>query len=80
MGEYFTMYIPFLLLVSHYGLNKYERIFCNYIQRFNIHRSVHRKYIRKDNQQDASFPNLFISVRHSTCFRRVFRPLSGAQN
>ena len=26
------------------------------------------------------FSNLFISVRRSTCFRRLFRPSSGAQN
>jgi len=32
------------------------------------------------NQQDATFHNLFISVRRSTCFRRVFRPSSGARN
>ena len=32
------------------------------------------------NQQDATFLNLFISVRRSTCFRRFFRPSSGAQN
>jgi len=32
------------------------------------------------NQQDATFHNFFISVRGSTCFRRVFRPSSGAQN
>ena len=32
------------------------------------------------NQQNATFPNLFISVRRSTCFRRFFRPPSGAQN
>jgi len=32
------------------------------------------------NHQDATFLNLFISVRRSTCFRRVFRPASGAQN
>jgi len=31
-------------------------------------------------QQDATFHNLFISVRSSTCFRRVLRPSSGAQN
>jgi hypothetical protein len=29
--------------------------------------------------QDATFYNLFISVRRSTCFRRVFRPSSGAK-
>ena len=34
----------------------------------------------KYNQQDASFHNLFISVRHSTCFTQFFRPSSGAQN
>jgi len=32
------------------------------------------------NQQDANFPNLFISERRSTCFRRFFRPSSGVQN
>jgi len=32
------------------------------------------------NHQDANFLNLFISVRRSTCFRRVFSPSSGAQN
>ena len=34
----------------------------------------------KYNQEDATFHNLFISVRRSTCFRRFFRPSSGAQN
>jgi len=32
------------------------------------------------NQQDATYLNLFISVRRSTCFRRFFRLSSGAQN
>ena len=32
------------------------------------------------NQEDATFHNLFISLRRSTCFRRFFRPSSGAQN
>jgi len=32
------------------------------------------------NQQDATFHNLFISVRRCTCFRQFFRPSSGAQN
>ena len=31
------------------------------------------------NQQDATFHNLFISVRHCICFRRFFRPSSGAK-
>jgi len=34
----------------------------------------------KYNQQDATFHNLFISVSRSTCFRRVFRPSSAAEN
>ena len=34
----------------------------------------------ENNQQAAMFHNLFISVRHSTCFRWFFRPSSGAQN
>ena len=32
------------------------------------------------SQRDATFHNLFISVRRCTCFRRVFRPSTGAQN
>ena len=32
------------------------------------------------NQQGATFLNLFISVRRSTCFRRFFLRSSGAQN
>jgi len=32
------------------------------------------------NQQDATFLNLFISIRLSACFRRFLRQSSGAQN
>ena len=32
------------------------------------------------NQNCATFHNLPISIRRSTCFRRFFRPTSGAQN
>jgi len=32
------------------------------------------------NQQDATFHNLFISVRRSSCFRRVFRLAAGSSN
>ena len=32
------------------------------------------------NQKDATFDNFFIYVKRSTCFRRFFRPSSGAQN
>jgi len=34
----------------------------------------------KYNQQDATFHNLFSSVRSSTCFGRFFHPSSGAHN
>jgi len=30
------------------------------------------------NQQGATFRNLFISIRRSACFRRVFRPSSAS--
>jgi hypothetical protein len=33
----------------------------------------------KCNQQDATFLNIFISIKRSTCFRRFLRPSSGAQ-
>ena len=36
--------------------------------------------IFKSNQRDATLRNLFISVKCSTCFRRLLRPSSGAQN
>ena len=49
------------------------------LRRFSWHRNNLRKF-SKYNQHDATFLNIFISVRHSTCFRRVFRPPSGAQN
>ena len=47
-----------------------------------LFKDIHsRKYIFAEyNQQDETFLNLLTSVRCSTCFRRVFRPSSGAQN
>ena len=38
------------------------------------------KYSRSTTNNMQSFSNLFIFVRRSTCFRRFFRPSSGAQN
>jgi len=46
---------------------------------FNIHRSVHRWYTRTVQPTRCNVSQ-FISVRRSTCFRRFFRPSSGAQN
>jgi hypothetical protein len=40
---------------------------------------IQRKVFPKCNQQDATFVNLFISIKCSTCFRRFLRPSSGAQ-
>jgi len=39
-----------------------------------------RNIIAEYNQQDATFHNLFISVRRFTCFRRLFQKLLGAEN
>jgi len=41
---------------------------------------THFNLFAEYNQQDATFLILFISVRRCTCFRRFFRPSSGAQN
>jgi len=45
-----------------------------------VHVLLILKRFAKYNQQDATFHSLFISVRRSVCFRRFFRPSSGAQN
>ena len=39
---------------------------------------VHRKYVPKYNQQDATSHSLFISVKCSTCFGWIPQPSSGA--
>ena len=46
---------------------------------FDIHMSEHRNIIPNYSQQDATFHNLFVSYKRSTCFRRFLRPSSGAQ-
>ena len=48
--------------------------------KFDVLGSVHRKHILKYNQENATLHNLFISVKCCACFRRFFRPSSGAQN
>jgi len=42
----------------------------------NLWKNIFAEY----NQQDATFHDIFISVRCSTCFRRFSRPSIGAQN
>ena len=49
----------------------------------NISKQTNKQTARfaEYNQQDATlFPDLFISVRCTTCFRRFFRPSLGAEN
>jgi hypothetical protein len=46
---------------------------------FNVHGSVHRKYIPVYFQQDATLRSLFISGNFSTCFGWYLYPSSGAQ-
>ena len=53
-----------------------HRHLCNKIVSFKRRTAWSAEY----NQHDATFLNLFISVRRCTCFRRVCRPSSGSQN
>ena len=46
--------------------------------RFNVHGSVHRKYIPIYIQQDATLHSLFIYGNCSTCFGWYLHPSSGA--
>ena len=46
--------------------------------RFDVHGSVHRKYIPIYIQQDATLHSLFTSGNCSTCFGCNFHPSSGA--
>ena len=46
--------------------------------KFNVHGSVHRKYILIYIQQDATLHSLFISGNPSTCFGWYLHPSSGA--
>jgi hypothetical protein len=45
---------------------------------FNVHGSVHRKYIPMYIQQDATLHSLFYVENCSTCFGWYFHPSSGA--
>jgi len=45
---------------------------------FNVHGSVHRKYIPIYIHQDATLHSLFISGNYSTCFGWYLHPSSGA--
>jgi hypothetical protein len=57
---------------------KSHLLFASIIRRFNVHGSVHRKYILIYIQQAATLHSLFISGNCSTCFGRYFHLSSGA--
>ena len=47
---------------------------------FCCRHSLNQRYSQSTTNKMQRFSNLFISVRRSTCFRRFYRPSSGAQN
>jgi hypothetical protein len=49
-----------------------------YLVKCDIHISVHCNIITDYSQEDAYFPEFIYFYRRSTCFRRFFRPSSGA--
>jgi len=61
---------------------------CGTMYDINVPRGLHLTFIgpcipnifSEYNQEVSTIHNLFISVRRATCFGRVFRPSSGAQN
>jgi len=57
---------------------KFPNIFQDKERSFNVHGSVHRKYILIYIQLDAMLHILFISGNCSTCFGWYFHPSSGA--
>ena len=48
------------------------------VHKFNIYGFVHRKYIPKHTQQDATLHSLFLSGNSSTCFGWYLHLSSGA--
>jgi hypothetical protein len=70
--RYMNIYQPFKRRVkSHLS-------FASIIWRFNVHGSLHCKYIPIYIQQDATLHSLLISGNCSTCFGWYFHPSSGA--
>jgi hypothetical protein len=48
--------------------------------KLDIHMTVHRDIIPNYSQQDATFLEFVYFCRRSTCFKRFYRPSSGAHN
>jgi len=62
------------------NLQNRQRAFCNKVPvNLTFIDPCIASIFAQHNQQDAKFLILFNSVRRCTCFRRVFRPSSGAQ-
>jgi len=51
--------------------------YSNWDGKFSEKKTVSRIFAEY-NQRDAMSHNLFVSVGRSTCFRRIFRPSTGA--
>ena len=60
------------------GVLRWQVYFTPGVQEFNVHRSVHRKYIPIYIQQNATLHSLFISGNCSTCFGWYLHLSSGA--
>ena len=79
-------HITRLQFVKKIILLKYSFLACHIVCEFLMSMSIIfigpciANIFTEYNQQDATFLNLFISLRHSTCLRRFFRPPSGTQN
>ena len=69
---------PWKLKTCLYSRLFEHEVWNNFIFKFNIHGSVHRKYIPKYIQQDATLHSLFISGNCSICFGWYLHPSSGA--
>jgi hypothetical protein len=62
----------------HMYIRQFKCLYSNNTEPFNVHGSVHRKYISIYIQQDATLHSLFIPGNCSTCFRWYLQPSSGA--
>jgi len=67
--------------LTHYSIIILHSHKCEHQKRYRYRSRIYMAILCVEhNQQDATFHNLFISLRRSTCFRRVLCPSSGAQN
>ena len=79
--------LPFSLLIKRHWVISVRVLggwgikLTNYLLLFNLHMSVHRKYISKVQPTKMQrFLDLFLSINCSICFMWFLCPSSGAQN